>query len=150
MVGGSVNKGARPSLARMAHEADGMADGNLPERLFGEDEDEKAGDGLGLFKMPLLQTPAQAARTHSGVSHRVFDIRHTPRHISTLSQFHPVTQAGFQRFRERRRGQTRADDPIARCILGDPDPAAGTPGGNDLGFSLRETIFDEGDDAFGI
>merc|ERR1711972_473764 len=117
LVGGSVNKGARPSLARMAHEADGMADGNLPEHLFGEDEDEKAGDGLGLFKMPLLQTPAQA---------------------------------GFQRFRERRRGQTRADDPIARCILGDPDPAAGTPGGNDLGFSLRETIFDEGDDAFGI
>merc|ERR1712039_994459 len=84
LVGGSVNKGARPSLARMAHEADGMADGNLPEHLFGEDEDEKAGDGLGLFKMPLLQTPAQAARTHSGVSNRVFDIRHTPRHISAL------------------------------------------------------------------
>ena len=89
-------------------------DDELPDSLFGDDDD---GD-LGLVKMPMMVTPAQAA---------------------------------FQRFRERqkpseRRGVNGEDDPIARAALGDPDPAAGTKGGNDLGFSLRETIFDMGDD----
>lgn len=107
----------------MMHE--GMPEGDLPESLFGEEEgDDATAGGLGFFKMPLLQTPAQA---------------------------------GFQRFRQRVRGSQPVrpvdgfdDDPIARCVLGDPDPAAGTRGGNDLGFSLRETIFDDGDDTFGI
>merc|ERR1712060_328028 len=84
--------------------------------------DDDGDDDLGLLRMPRLQTPAQAA---------------------------------FQRYRERMRPQSRLgvngeDDPIARCALGDVDPAAGTRGGNDLGFSLREAIFDDGDDMFGI
>ena len=93
----------------------------LPDSLFGDDDSLD----LGLVSMPLLQTPAQAS---------------------------------FQRFRERmqqRRGGPQLgvngeDNPIGRCILGDADPAAGTEGGNDLGFSLKETIFDSGDDVFGI
>lgn len=92
----------------------------------GELPDSLFGDGdeldFGLLKMPLLETPAQA---------------------------------GFRRFRERMQpkpllGVNGEDDPIARCILGDPDPQVGTRGANDLGFSLRETIFDQGDDCFGI
>jgi len=108
----------RPCSARMGHD---LPDSDLPDSLFGEEAED---DDLGLWKMPLLQTPAQA---------------------------------GFHRFRERRRGAQPVapvdgfdDDPIGRCVLGNPDPAAGTRGGNDLGFSLRETIFDQGDDAFGI
>ena len=93
----------------------------LPDSLFGDDDSLD----LGLVSMPLLLTPAQAS---------------------------------FQRFRERmkqRRGGPQLgvngeDNPIGRCILGDADPAAGTEGGNDLGFSLKETIFDSGDDVFGI
>lgn len=52
--------------------------------------------------------------------------------------------AGFQKFRERQRTQTeKAKAPPGPSLLSEPAR------GNDLGFSLRETVFDGGDDVFG-
>jgi len=55
-------------------------------------------------------------------------------------------RAGHMGFRERQRLQTEK----AREAAKGPTMNAVQPaGGNDLGFSLRETVFDGGDDVFG-
>jgi len=56
-------------------------------------------------------------------------------------------RAGHHSFRERQRQRTEKNRP--RRMGDEQDTTQAAQGGNDLGFSLKETIFDANDDAFG-